>query len=38
MVRDGRTDGQTDGWKKSHIQAGIPPKNPGKSIYASLGD
>ena len=31
MVRDGwmdrRTDGQTDGWKKWHIEVGAPPNN-----------
>ena len=24
---DGRRDGQMDGWKKRHIEVGIPPKN-----------
>ena len=26
-VKDGQTDGQMDGWKKRHIEVGVPPKN-----------
>ena len=27
ILRNRRTDGQTDGWKKWHIEVGAPPKN-----------
>ena len=27
MVCDGQMDGQTNAWKKWHIEVGAPPKN-----------
>ena len=29
---DGQTDGQTDRWKKRHIEVGAPPKKPRKKL------